>query len=428
LFGLLIRRTLLQDKARTSRVIFAVALGAAVTTSVLGISIGIGDQVQNELRSYGANIEIVSSRPGGLQAGAVQVGGLRYSAVDNAATIPVDRLPEIERIFWRKQIIGFVPFLAAALDTPKGPVRVVGTWFHKDLELSTGDNLTTGVRDVKSWWKVDGAWPRDTDTDTCLIGFSLSLRWGLHAGDSMLFQVHGQSHSLHVVGILRTGDPDEEQQVIVPIRIIQEWTGHINLAQRVEVSARIKPDDALAHKDPTKLSDADRERLVCSPYMNQVTSQIGSALGDVTVRPVYRIAESEGKLLDRIQLLMAFVLVAALLAAMLGAGSATAAAAMQRRAELGLVKALGAPISSLLLQLITESMILGLLGGVAGTAAGIGLQLWIGREVFGSAGAVPWIVAPVGIFLGIAIAVLSGLFPLWSALQVDPVRVLSEES
>lgn len=426
MLSLIIRRALLQDVARSWRVVFAIALGAAVTSSVLGVSISIGDQVEREFRAFGANIELVGTGAHAGRQHTVTLGGVQYAQSDLAPEVPVGQLPALRTIFWRSNILGFTPFLQSTVELRGKPVLIVGTWFHKRFRLPNGNSETTGVPSVEPWWHVEGNWPEDESADACLVGQDLAKTFNIKVGDTLPLKVFGADRSLRVVGIVRTGGA-EEDEIVAPLGVVERWTGHTGLAQRVEISANIKPDDALAHKDPAQLSEAEREKLTCSPYMGVVISEIKSVVPGMDARPIRRIADSEGKMLDRIQLLMNFVLLAAVLASLLGAGSATAAAAIQRRSQMGLVKALGATRGALLVQLGLEALVLGLIGGLIGTAAGIVMQEWIGRVVFGSTGPVPWMVAPVGLGLAVLIAVASSIAPLWSAIEVDPVQVLRGE-
>ncbi len=47
---------------------------------------------------------------------------------------------------------------------------------------------------------------------------------------------------------------------------------------RVEVSARTRPEDAFARKDPESLSPAQREIWYCRPYANSIAFQIREAI------------------------------------------------------------------------------------------------------------------------------------------------------
>ena len=67
-----------------------------------------------------------------------------------------------------------------------------------------------------------------------------------------------------------------------------------------------------------------------------------TTISGAEVRPVWQVAASEGVVIDKIQLLMAVVTVAALVASAMGIASLMTSTIMERSREIGLMKALGA--------------------------------------------------------------------------------------
>ena len=94
-----------------------------------------------------------------------------------------------------------------------------------------------------------------------------------------------------------------------------------------------------------------------------------------------RSAQNEGKVLNKIQGLMLLITIAALCAAALAVSAAMATAIMERRHEVGLMKAMGAGNASVAALFMTEAGVLALLGGAAGFAIGAILATVIGRSV-----------------------------------------------
>src|SRR5579864_9799997 len=158
----------------------AITFGVAVATAMIAVAINIGDKMNRELRSFGANI-IVYPQDEALN---VQVGDLTLQpARDNARLREAD-LPKIKGIFWRHNILGFAPFLSVRGQLRPGnqeprPVDVIGTYFNKTLKFGS-DSFTTGVRTTHPWWRVEGTFPADepspgtvNNTPEVLIGAQL---------------------------------------------------------------------------------------------------------------------------------------------------------------------------------------------------------------------------------------------------------------
>ncbi|GHK50060.1 hypothetical protein ECZU08_56560 [Escherichia coli] len=76
--------------------------------------------------------------------------------------------------------------------------------------------------------------------------------------------------------------------------------------------------------------------------MSSIAHQLEEAISGAEVRPVWQVAASEGVVIDKIQLLMAVVTVAALVASAMGIASLMTSTIMERAKEIGLMKALGA--------------------------------------------------------------------------------------
>ena len=84
------------------------------------------------------------------------------------------------------------------------------------------------------------------------------------------------------------------------------------------------------------------DRWYCSPYVNSIAFELMSEIPHSRVEQIRQIAQNEGTVLSRIQGLMLLVTLAALLASALAVSAAMATAIMERRSEVGLMKALGA--------------------------------------------------------------------------------------
>src|SRR5579859_1570113 len=140
-------RLLLQSFRRQKRskllAIAAVTLGVAVATAMITIATDVGDKINRELRSFGANIAVYP------EASDLRVNVGDVSIKPQAAQLYLNEsdLPKIKSIFWRHNILAFAPFLdlQTTLSTANGsrPVEVVGTYFAKQLHYGD-ETFTTG--------------------------------------------------------------------------------------------------------------------------------------------------------------------------------------------------------------------------------------------------------------------------------------------
>ena len=105
---------------------------------------------------------------------------------------------------------------------------------------------------------------------------------------------------------------------------------------------------------------------------------------DSVARPVRQVAQSEGTILEKTQLLMVLVTVLALIASALAIANLVTAGVMERSSEIGLMKAVGAKDKQIIALFLTETIIVGLAGGVLGYGGGLALAQAIGYMVFHS--------------------------------------------
>ena len=133
----------------------AITLGVAVATAMIAVATDIGDKINRELRSYGANL-VVTPQEDTLD---VEVGGVNLKPPSDGAFLNEADLPKIRGTFWHHNIVGFSPMLpvtvkvGGSVSSSSQNVTLVGTYFNKALRFGK-DDFTTGVRITHPWWKV----------------------------------------------------------------------------------------------------------------------------------------------------------------------------------------------------------------------------------------------------------------------------------
>lgn len=413
-----------RQKRRKSVALLAIALGMSIATAMIAVGNDIGDKINQELRSLGANLVITPIE----DTLDVNIGGVNLKPASEGAVIPEQALIKMKDIFWGHNIKGYAPFLSEkkTIQTRGGEVNVelIGTYFAQPLRHGD-DQFSTGVRTVNPWWKVEGEWPQDYSSwpeqlpPDVLAGSKLARQAGLNIGDQI--QVSGRK--LRISGLLDTGSA-EDQAIVAPLHIVQAILGQPNAVQRVTVSALTKPEDAFARKDPDKMSPAVRERWYCSPYANSIAYQLRDTLPNVRVEQVRPVEQNQGKVLSRVTGLMLLLSLAALLAAALAVSAAMAATILERRQEVGLMKSLGAGNSAVASLFLTEAAFLAITGGLIGFLAGAVLAHRIGQSIFGSAIVVHPVVLAVVLFGAVLVTFLGSAGAVRKAMQFDPAVVL----
>jgi len=405
----------------------AITLGVAVATAMIAVATDIGDKMNRELRSYGANL-IVTPQEDTLD---VEVGGINLKPPSDGAFLNEADLPKIRGTFWHNNIVGFSPMLPVTVkvgDDTKD-VTLVGTYFNKPLHFGKED-FTTGVRITHPWWKVscgDGkesptcVWPAD-DSQNVLLGERLAATLGKKPGDT----VEVADRQLNISGILSTGAA-EDDQIVAPLALAQQILGKPGAVRRVYVSALTKPQDALAIQDPKTMSPEVRDRWYCSPYVQSIAYQLQEVIPHSHAEQIRQVAQNEGSVLSRINGLMLLVTLAALFASALAVSAAMATTIFERRVEVGLMKALGASSVAVSAIFFAEALLLALAGGLAGFSAGALLARQIGRSIFNSQISIEPVLFPIILTIAVIVTFAGSAAAIRRAVNFDPVFALRGE-
>jgi len=398
----------------------AITLGVTVATAMIAVATDIGDKINRELRTIGANI-LVTPQEDTLD---VEIGGVNLKPPSDGAFLNEADLPKIKGTFWHNNITGFSPMLPVNVALQRGgktvDLTLLGTYFAKQIAFGK-EQFTTGVRSTHPWWRVSREWPSDSSSDI-LVGERLAGRIGAKAGDSL--SVSGRE--LRVSGILSTGGA-EDDEIVASLALAQAILGRPGAVRRVYVSALTKPEDELGRRDPKSMSGAVYDRWYCSPYPASIAYQLTEAIPHSHAEQIRQVSQNEGAVLTRIEGLIFLVTLAALFASALAVSAAMATAIFERRAEVGLMKALGAGKMAIGSVFFAEATLLALIGGVIGFTGGGLLARQIGRSIFNSQITIAPVLFPVILAIAVIVTLAGSAAAIRKAVGMDPVFALRGE-
>ena len=424
----MIRGVLFHQRGKMLLIAFTIALGASLATGMLNVMMDVGDKVNQELKTYGANITVKPKDSSLLS----DIYNLEEGEEElNASYLEEGDLGKLKTIFWAFNIVDFTPFLDTNVTLPDGSsAKMVGTWFNHHLSLPTGEELDAGVIGMRSWWDVtEGRWLDEKDENVLneiMVGTALAQQQDWKAGDRVTLTASHGSREVEIAGIYDAGG-DEDAQIFAALDLVQELTARENKVASIEVSAITTPDNDLARraaKNPQALSSRDYETWYCTAYVSAICYQIQEAIPNCVASAVRQVAESEGAILEKTQLLMILITALSLVGSALGISNLVTASVMERAQEIGLLKAIGAKDRSITGVIIVEILITALIGGVIGYFMGFGFAQLIGHSVFGSAVEMKLKVVPIVAAL-IALVTMAGSLPaIRTVLRLRPAEVL----
>jgi putative ABC transport system permease protein len=397
MFWRIIRRLLGANRGRLFVILLALGAGAAVTAALLNLQVDAKRRITTEFRAFGPNVLITPFD--------VTQGSARESTLPMAL---MDRIP-LEPQGGHVAISPFLYFTGAVYLSSKAqqrpfqiPVVIVGT------DLSQ-------LRQFGAGWQWKKTLQLEGSGHPCVLGTKLyakamSGKWDYVVPGRSSQSPYSPSFITGFDAIpcteiteFSSGGP-EDSQIFLPLHDAQALSlmgGKISIVQ-LNVPGTPKQVDA---------------------YIAVLRQQIP----DAQVRPIRQFTEGEAKIYDRISGLLTATVVIVLLLTGLCVMAAMTNVAMERKNDVGLMKAIGGATRRVLRLFMMEAALLGLAGGVIGAAAGIFLSIWLGKQVFGVAAQPRLIVYPVSVALTTIVAILSA-YPLRRLASVRPASVFRGEA
>lgn len=384
----ILRKSISKRKSKIAIAVIAVVVGISVITALVNVSFGVREKIGNKARAYGANILLVPK----TESIPIVVSDIEYGSVSEQNYIDENDLSKIETIEEHKRILGYAPYLYGIVRIGEQKAVLTGTWLDQ-------------VKKISPWWEVEGSWIENrTDYTNSMLGISIAQKLNLSIGNTFTIAYNDTknetSYLLYIVGIVNTGG-SEDNQIFVTLDFAQEITKRPDKVSSVQVSA-------LCHDCPTEI----------------VAAQIEEKIPNIEAKSVKQAVMAEMSILNAVEQLMFLVAAIALLTSALGVMMTMTTSVIERKREIGLMKALGAENKKIAFLFLSESVFIGVLGGLLGYGTGIMLAELIAKNVFGTQVSLEFIVFPVALSIAVGISALASVLPVKRAISIEPAVVL----
>lgn len=414
----IIKNSIFRSKIQAALAFLTCFLATLLMCAMLNITLGIGNEVGKQLRSYGANILVL---PKGSNI-SIEVGNEIYEPLKNKAYLEEANLHKIKEIFWRNNITAFAPFLEGKANLNGSEVLILGTYFDKNVEIADEGDFFTGIRALYPYLSVNGAWAKDESLDEIMLGDEFAAANSLKIGDS----VNLNGRNLRVVGILEHSGKNANK-IIMSLKLAGEILDKKGLFSTAEVSALTVPENDLAQRARRNLSELNQlefDQWYCTAYVSSIAYQIEEDFKGASAKPQTAISEAESLIISKIQSLMAGTALICLIVASIAISSLMSSDINRRKKEIGLLKVLGATSFQIYLIFACQNLLVALVAAAFGFGFGIALSELIAYSIFGYTIAVSFTVLPLALAFATLIVLLGCLFALKDITNLLPVQVL----
>lgn len=389
-------RALRGARMRTVLMLIAMAIGVAAVVILTSLGEGARRYVINEFSSLGTNLLIVIPGRSETQGAGVAFVSVTTRDLTLDDALALERSPHVRR--QAPIVVGSAPVSYRQKDRE---VLIVGSTrdFFKVRRLSLSQGRFIELKDIHrgSPVCVIGQTVRDE-----LFGPRPALGEWVRIGD----------RRFRVVGILASKGQslgvDVDELAVIPVASAQALLNAPSLF-RILVEARSREEIEAAKRDVLRIL---KERHEGEEDVTVITQDAVLATFDRILKALtYTVAGIAG-----ISLVVAGILIM----------NVMLVAVTQRRAEIGLLKAVGAPARGILVLFVAEAALLSLVGAGLGLVIGYAADAVIGRIYPSLPLGPPWwaVIAAAAVALGTGIAF--SLFPARRAARLDPVTALSQ--
>jgi putative ABC transport system permease protein len=377
MFWRIIRRLLESNRGRLFVILLALGAGAAVTAALLNLQVDAKRRLTAEFRALGANVVIAPRNPNVAPD----------ATLDESVA---DRIPKQSEA----GSVAAVSFLYVL-----GEASVYKGHGHSPAVVAgiKGDALSL----VAPFQEVSHAF--STQGRACYAGASIAHQLQISVKQFVVLQGRGEQVSCPVGDVVSFGS-SEDNQIFLDLAKAQRLA---NLPGRISL---------------IQLSVPGTPRSI-ERYIAMLAQRIPQA----DVRPIRQFTEAEAKIYDRINGVLTATVALVLVLTGLCVMAAMTNVAMERRNDVGLMKAIGGASRRVLRLFLVEASLLGLTGGLLGAAVGIALSIGLGKAVFGVAARPRLIVYPVAVALTVIVSI-AGAFPLRRLASIRPASVFRGEA
>jgi putative ABC transport system permease protein len=399
----LTRRTLFSHKLRTLLALVGITIGVAAVIVMVAVGEGARSEVIRIIQEMGTNLLVVNAERTQAFAGRdFEPGKVQTLTREDAEAMRFD-CPSVARVAPAQHRRMLVKREANSVQT-----RILGT--------------TADYPDIRNFRLQEGEFFTEVDDKTAarVVVLGAAVRESLFGDEFAIGEtVRIEKIPFEVVGTLRpkgitAEGANEDDQVLIPLRTALRRVFNQNHLSTVYVQAADRRAMRLA-EDEIRALLRERHRLEAKDLPD-----------DFTIQNQITALEAEESTARSFTLMISGIAAISLLVGGVGILAVMLIAVRERTSEIGLRMAVGARRRDILVQFLSEALILGLAGGLLGVILGVGGAVIVGWTTRWQT-IVPMEFVVLALGFSLSVGLFFGVYPARRASTLFPIDALRSE-
>jgi putative ABC transport system permease protein len=393
---------LLRNKLRAFLTMLGIIIGVASVIAMLGIGQGSKLSIQQQIAGMGLNL--VTVIPGSQERGGVQFGAsTMQSLTESDVTAILSDCPAV--LAATPEVRGNGQVVFGALNWPTSLFGENESYLQIRERSVVSGRMFTG-QEIASAAKV------------CLLGKTVVTNLFGEGADPVGQIIRFKKIPFLVIGVLdskglNTFGQDQDDLILAPYTTVQKRVLAIPYIQSIYTSA--------IDSKSTDLAQSQIEETLRRTHKLKA-----SADDDFRIRNQAQLLTTFSSVSNILTILLGAIAGISLLVGGIGIMNIMYVSVTERTREIGLRMAIGGKGFDILLQFLTESILLSVTGGIIGILLGIAAS-----KIIGSAMSWPIVVLPSSEILSFVVCTVIGIFFGWyparKAASLDPIDALRYE-
>jgi len=400
--------TVREHKMRSFLTILGVIIGTGTIIGVGSIIAGLDSAVTGIIRAFGTNTAIIFKFPVGIGTRTPEMLRRKPITYEDAQAIAA-RCPSVQSVS---------PYLLPNQNLGTPEINIAR---YKGNELYNASPVGTEASYAESGQIEMQAGRFFTDTENehrmpvAVIGADVP-RALFNGEDPIGKWIEVDSHKFQVIGVTKRPSASFPGQDDVNI-----YLPYFSMHKLFPAS---KENLLYINAKPGRLSAAVDEATAVLRIQRHVPPDKPD---DFSISTADELVEQFHSVTSIVALVMVVMSSVGLLVGGIGVMNIMLVSVTERTREIGIRKAIGARRADIVLQFLTEAVVLTGLGGLIGMSIGWSVSLGARLAFPALPTAVPWWAAVLGVVVSVAIGLFFGIWPANKAARLDPVVALRYE-